>query len=295
MGKLAKETAVTTVTNFTGEEIYVFTPDEYNKMLDDYKTTEIESALKARIAKVYGDLDSDFEGVTGRKKPDTEKTYTYWKSVLKELKDKSESTDVQTLRAEIEKLKTQGGQMEKVRELEATLKLANEKEGEFKVKIKTLEESLRSKDILNQIEAGLRDFKFQQLAQPVLNTFIDSAKSKLTKTAQFIDNTIVFTDENGNPKINRETMKPYTPAEILAIELEPIIDKGNNDYKGAGSKTKPEIIKGKDGKIDINIIVPPTVKSKTELTQHLIESGLPFNSPEHNAAYEKYAVNLPVA
>lgn len=293
MGKIAKDQAVAVIGAITDDEVYVFTSAEYNKALDDYKTTEIESALKARIAKVYGDLDADFKEVTGLTKPETEKTYAYWKKVIKDYKDKAESTDVTGLRAEIDRLKTQGGQMEKVRELEATLKLAMEKEAEYKTKISTLETTLKTKDIINQLEAGMHGFKFQQLAQPVLNTFIDSARAKLTKSAQIIDGTIVFIGTDGNPLINRETMKPYTPAEMLTLELDPIMDKGGNDYKGAGSVKKPEITK-KDGKVDINVAIPATVKSKKELTEHLIASGLPFNSPEHNMAYDKYSADLPI-
>ena len=295
MGKLAKEAALAAVQGIADGEVYVFTPDEYNTHLNQFKETEIETALKSRIAKVYGDLDKDFEEVTGKRKPDTEKTYTFWKSVLKEFKDLANSGDVTALKAEIERLKTTGGQGEKVKELEAILTTSKSELETYKGKVTTLEAQIKTQSIMSQIDSGLTGMKFQGLPAPVINTFIDSAKSKLLKVSQVIDGTIVFLDEAGNPRINRETMKPYTPAEILTIELDPIIDKGNNGFKGAGSGKAPEITKDKDGNIDINVIIPPNIRTKTDLTKFLIESGLPFNSKEHNAAYDKYAKTLPVA
>lgn len=292
MGKFKKADALTALGAMTDEEVYVFSPTEYNTTLDTYRNSEIETALKGRTAKMYNDFDADFGEATGLKKPDNEKTYKYWVRMLKEYMEKAENSDAVKLHAEIERLKTTGGQADKVKELEQIIKTYETKTHDADEQIKTLTESLKQKDVANHIESGLRGFKFQKIAEPVIKTFIESAKRNLMAKAKVVDGVIVFVDDKGEPRINRETMKPYTAEELLAVELEPILDKGKEGVTGLGTHEKPAIVKDKEGKQDINLIMPANVKTKVELTEYLIKSGLPFNSEEHNVAYDKYSKEL---
>jgi len=286
MAKLSKELAAEAIKGIEGEEVYVFSTKEHNELLDNYKKTTIEAELKSRIAKVYDDVDADFTTVTGLKKPDDQKTYKYWPEVAKQLKEKAD-----TAAAEVEKLKT-GGSPDLLKEIEALRKASLEKDNEWKAKLAKVETELTVKDIKNTLDASFHDLKLSNLPKPVLDTFIESAKNKLTQSAKIVNGEIVFMDANGEPRMNKETYKPYTASELMAMELEPIVEKGDQ-HKGGGS-AKPGISKDKDGKIDVSLMVPIAVKTRVELTKFLIESGLPNNTEEFFAAYDKYSVNLPI-
>jgi hypothetical protein len=283
--KLAKEEAVKTVQGLEVAEVHVLTESEYVDLLDNYKKNTIESELKSRIAKVYDDVDNDFVAATGLKKPDDQKTYKYWPSVVKQFKEKAEQAAI-----EAEALK-KNASPDLTKELDSLRKAAQEKDADWKAKYDTLQNELTSKDIKNVLDGSTRGFKLANLPKPVLDTFIESAKTKLSASGKLVEGELVFMDKDGNPRINKETFKPYTAEEMMAIELEPIIDKGK-DTSGGGTQP-PKLQKDKDGKIDISMVVPTSVRTRLELTKFLVEAGLPLNTPEHATAYDKYSANLP--
>jgi hypothetical protein len=283
--KVLKDKAAEAVQGIEAEEVHIFTPKEHDELLENFKKTTIESELKSRIAKVYDDVDNDFTTATGLKKPDTEKTYKYWPTVAKQFKEKFEQAS-----SEVEKLKKEGSP-DLAKELDSLRKAAQEKDAEWKSKVESLQVELTTKDIKNTLDVSAKGFKLSALPKPVLDTFIESAKSKLARSAKIVDGVMVFMDRNGDVITSKETFKPVTAEEMMALELEPIIDKGKED-KGGGT-TKPTVQKDKDGKLDISLMVPSSVGNRIELTKFLIESGLPLNTPEHKVAYEKYSATLP--
>lgn len=287
--KYVKEDALKALQGSDSSEVFLFTPDEHAQYLDNYKKVEIEKELKGRIAKVYSDIDNDFTEVTGLKRPEDQKTYKYWKEKMKEYKDASESADTSSLKEEIARLKKDGNP-DMARELEQLRKLSLEREKQWKSEKDALLESMTKKDVMTKLDAALIGVKFSDLPEPVKTTFIESAKSKLIAQSKIINGEVVFVDENGDPLINKETYKPYTATDMMLAQLDPIIDKGHS-HKGSG--VKPEVTTGKDGKIDVTVNIPSGIKSKSELTKYLIEvAALPFNTPEHNAAYDKYCVQM---
>lgn len=285
--KLSKEEAVKAVQGIEDNEVYVYSQKEYAELLDNFKKTTIESELKSRIAKVYDDVDADFMAVTGLKKPDDVKTYKYWPEVAKTLKEQAEQA-----KTEVEKLKLSANP-DLSKEIEALRKASIEKDAEWKGKYESLQKELTVRDIKGELAVAVSKFKLTKLPEPVVNTFIESAKNKLSQSAKMVDGQLLFLDAEGSPRINKETFKPYTAEELMAVELDPILDKGKPN-EGGGTKP-PKLQKDKDGKLDISMIVPQSVKNRNELTKFLIESGLPFGTPEHNAAYDKYSENLPIA
>lgn len=283
-----KEEAVKALQGFEGQEFFVFTGKDHLEVLENFRKTQVEQDLKDRIGKVYGDIDADFKAVTGLDKPNDQKTYKYWPEVVKQYKEKAES-----LTKEVEKLKVNPNP-DLAKELEALRKASVEKDNEWKAKVEKMQSDLMVKDVTNTLDGAVRGFKLSALPKPVVDTFIKSAKLKLSQSAKFIEGQLVFIDADGNPKINKETFKPYTADELLAIELEPIIDKTNIKQEGGGTKP-PKVTVGKDGKSDIALMVPTTVKNKMELTKFLIEAGIPMGTPEHDTAYAKYGATLPIA
>ncbi|MCK9220209.1 MAG: hypothetical protein M0P47_09195 [Bacteroidales bacterium] len=287
MPKYNKEEAIKTIQGLEATEIFVHTPEEQATLLENFKKTTIEQELKSRIAKVYDDVDADFTTITGLQKPADVKTYKYWPEVVKQFKEESE-----TAKKEVEKLKV-GGSPDLLKEIEALRKASIEKDNDWKAKYDKMQSDLAQKDVKNILDASTRSLKFANMPKPVLDTFIDNAKSKLAAKGKIVDGQLVFMDADGNPRINKETFKPYTAEELMAIELDPIIDK-INQKPGAGTKP-PEVKKDKDGKDDIDVAIPVNVQSKLELTKFLIETaGLPYNTPKFNLAFDKYSKNLPL-
>lgn len=286
MAKLSKEEAVKAIQGIEEPEVIVLTTKEQSELLDNFKKTTIEQELKGRIAKVYDDIDKDFEQITGLKKPDDVKTYKHWPDVAKQLKDQADAAQ-----KELEKVKA-GGSPDLKREIEALQKASLEKDAEWRKKIETIQSEVSTRDIKSALDISTRSLKLSNLPKPVVDTFIESAKSKLAATAKMVDGQLIFLDSEGDPRINKETFKPYTAEELMTLELDPIIDKSTTK-KGGG--TEPPVIKmDKDGKPDIALTIPQTVRSKVELTKFLIEAGMPQNTPEHEVAYNKYSVNLPI-
>jgi hypothetical protein len=293
MAKLTKEEAVKAIQNIEGEEVLVFTPGEHADVLRNFSLTTVDKELKGRIGRLYAEIDADFESATGIKRPDDNETlenksYKFWPETLKKIKAKAEQAE-----AEVVKLKTNNGSPDLVKEIEALRKASIEKDNEWKVKMAQVQTELSVKDIKNTLDLSTRDLKLSNLPKPVVDTFIEAAKNKLAAIAKIVNGEVIFMDSDGEPLMNKETYKPYSSAELMAKELEPIIEKGK-ESKGGGS-VKPTIQKDKDGKIDISVIIPTTVRTKSELTNHLISSGLAFNTPDYYAAYDKYSVNLPIA
>lgn len=286
MPKYSKEEALKVVQGSEASEIFIHTPEEQASLLENFKKTTIEQELKSRIAKVYDDVDADFTTATGLKKPDDQKTYRYWPELTKQLKEKADKAE-----AEVEKLKA-GGSPDLQKEIEALRKASQEKDNEWKGKFDKLQNELTTKDIKNVLDSSTRSFKLANMPKAVLDTFVETAKTKLASTAKMVEGQLVFMDAEGKPRINKETFLPYTAEELMTIELDPIIDKSASN-KGGGSEP-PKVTKTKDGKVDISVAIPVGVKSKIELTKFLIESGLPLNSAEHAAAFDKYGANLPI-
>jgi hypothetical protein len=288
MGKFSKEDAIKHIQGLSDSDVFVFTEKEQSEFLENYKKTSMDVFEKTRITELYDGIDKDFEKATGIKLPPDQTTYKFWPEQMKILKEQSGRFE-----SEVAELKTKGGSPELQKEIEALRKASLEKDNEWKSKFEKVNRELIEKDIKSNIEMASKGFKFTILPKTVIDTFIESAKNKLSQSAKFIEGQMIFTDSDGNPRLNKETFKPYTAEELMALELDPIIDK---EKKNEGGGTKPpKLQKDKDGKSDINLIVPTTVSNRVELTDYLIKSGLPLNTEEHRVAYEKYSANLPIA
>jgi hypothetical protein len=286
MAKLSKELAVAAIQGMEAEEVFVLTPAEHTELLDNYKKTQLDAFERDRVTEIYRGIDRDFLKATGVKIGEGQKTYEFWPDLAKQFKEKAD-----TAAAEVEKLKSTGSP-DLLKEIEAIRKASIENENVWKAKVETMQKDLVLKDIKGTLDVSTRDLKLQNLPKPVVDTFIESAKNRLAQSAKIVEGVVVFMDSDGSPKMNKETFKPYTAAELMALELEPIIDKATGN-KGGGSEP-PRLQRDKDGKLDINMVIPTSVRKRTELTGFLIQAGLPMNTPEHAAAYDKYSVNLPI-
>jgi hypothetical protein len=274
MNKLSKEDIKKLIEGDGAAEYFVFTPEQHEEFLANFKKTSIDSFEQKRVTEIYNDLDKDFFNATGIKRPADQKTYNFWPETMKQLKEKS--------------AQTQNANPDITKELEAVRKASLEKDKEWEKKFGDLTASLEKKEVMSILEASIRGFKFTDMPEPVLNNYIETVKSKLASSAKIIGGEVNFFKDN-ELLINKQSMKPMTAAELLAAELDPVISK-KTEVRGGG--TEPPKITKKDGKIIVTLALDPKVKTKTQLTDFLVKEGIAFNTPEFYAAYEQYGKNL---
>lgn len=264
--------------------------------------TLVSNALNERVSEIYSDLDKDIESVTGKKKPSSEKTYTWLKSVLSEYVNAPTNED--DLKAANDRLK----------ELEKELKEAA-KNGDSKKHVEGLETKLN--DATNLIEDLKR--KYQEDAkewETKYNAlFADSRRSEVKShltgmkfrddipedlKALAINNAVNLIagyesekDADGNTLYRKDgkiltnpdnSLSPFTTSELLQRELKSVIYEGRNQT-GAGTKAKAGRQNG-DG-VSFVLNAKTQGEAMSQIVDHLISNGVAQNDPEHQKQVDK--------
>lgn len=150
-------------------------PEETLELVAKLSENDEEQTMKKRIGEIYRDIDKDFQELTGIEKPGSEKTYKFWPAKLKEA------------------IEGQGGESKELKQ----------KLGEYEVKIKDLEEKVKTakgdtsaldalkaqlkaerdakKDLqgkLEETEKGLEEFKFNTRVMQHVNKAVAKYEHK---------------------------------------------------------------------------------------------------------------------
>jgi hypothetical protein len=257
-----------------------------------------EEQIGPKIADLHSRYDQDVLSITGLKKEPTEKTYDFVKRVLSSYKTDAEKG--KTFETEISSLKKQisdgNGDQALKNELksvqEAYKLLQTERETEV-TKLKSEHETYKAK---SEIMSGLPGIQIKKgLPDDATQTFINSVVEKLVSTSQWQDGELVFM-ENGVVKRNpHNALKPFTAPEMLKDMLKSITDTSRKpDGKGPGLNDAAEFEKDKNGKITkVSLLLPDSVKTKEDLSKHLVGIGLLRGTQEYQAAYSEYSPSLP--
>ena len=294
MTKLSKEEAIKEVTEGDGD-FQAFTHKEHETFLNNLKDTEVfKQQIDGRVSEMHQQYDNDFFAVTGKRKAQDEKTYDFIKREVKALLDNA--TELAEKNAELDKAVKDKSGTEAVELLRGELESMKKKHQTFKDeaenKYSTLEQSGVNMKILHEFDNAMLGLKFKDVAiipEDVRNAMINNAKTELAKSASFVEDKLVFLDAEG--KILRdENLNVLSPKDILTEKLKSIIDAGHQ--QGGIEIKEPEVGKDKDGKVIVNLLIPDTVKTNEDLTNHLMQSGLKRDSEEYRAAYAKYSENL---
>jgi len=270
----------------SGDEFIVRTAEEDKTYLENFKTAEVEKAIAPRISEVHTRYDEDIFSITGLKKKPDEKTYDFNKRVLADLKAKADK--VPTHEQEIASLKEKVGKnadakiladLENVRSEFATFKSAKEKELDD---LRKETEVSRKKSL---IESEINAYEFDPLIKEnVLKVYKETVINALIGSSEFRDGQLVFLDEKGNPLRNQaNNLAPYSPTEIIGERLKDVIKQ----KRIIGGPPKPGDPKGSPRSL------PDTVKTKVELSDHLMKEGLKRGSKEYDEAYLELSKDLP--
>lgn len=286
------------------------------KAITTLSANDENGVIAKKVSEIHGDYDRDIKDLTGKDKPGGVKTYDHLKSILTEYKETAEKgsaglqSKIDTLerdKAALEKKIKEGAGDAALREkVEAMEKDVADKENRVKALQKQLDdEKTAAKKTLEEKQAeaidlqfdfefqrGLTGVKFKDeklIPAPVRETFINHAiqtiKAKYKR--DFIDKdgkrVPVFRDEHGMIVNNPDNLQnPYTPADILLREIDPIIDGGSKKGGGTGAGA------GGGGS---NGFAPGSYKNKVEATaalrRHLVDLKLTPGTEAFQEAFNK--------
>jgi hypothetical protein len=199
--------------------------------LNNYAKIEAEKIIGQKIGELHGGYDKDFEEITGVKKPDGVKSYTFWKEHFKGVNEKAKTVNTDVI-----------DQMKKENE-ELKLKMENNEQAKY---FKDLYESTKTtyqkqleekESFINQFQTERQQMKIKgelssamsklelnsELPEDVRNTYIETVFGSLLNGAKVLeDGSIVFYD--GETIItNPKTASKATAEEILQSRLKSIL------------------------------------------------------------------------
>lgn len=289
-----KEEAIKKIQESDSPDFEVFTKKEHDTYLENFKKTEVENEIGTRIKDVHMQYDNDMFAITGKRKEASEKTYDFLKRTFNDLQTKLNDLPAKEQRiAELEKaLKDKSGD----ELLKSQLQQAKDEYKKLKEETDTARQTFETEKkqlrINYEIDNSIAGIVFRDdVSEDIRNITINAIKSDLAKTADFVDNVLVFKDADGKILANKNNaLNPYTAKELMAIKLESLVKK---DPKKIELK-KPEFSKDKDGNIKVDIAVPDAgFKDRSEVTKYLVEQGLRSGTPEYSAAYRQLTEGLP--
>ena len=291
---MKKDEALTLITESDSDDWHVATTSDHNTFLTNYKETEVSKGIKEDILKVHSRYEQDIKEVLGTEKNSDEKTYDFLKRQLKTLKGDIEGKDTKITDLERAVGDKSGDEALKLAKSDLdAYKLKHQKAlDDHKTERETHQGEMHSVRLMNHADHSLMGIKFlSSVPEDARKALIEIAKNEAVNDASFLDNKVVFLDANGDPKRN-DQLEIVTMEDFLKGKLKSIIDSG---HKQPGVDIKdPKIEKDKEGKINVTVIVPETVKTMEGLINHLQEAGLVRGTDEYFAALKKYSEELDI-
>ena len=273
----------------------VRTEEEEATFLTNHAKKVEDEIIPQKIKGVHDQYDQDVFAITGLKKNDTEKTYDFIKRVMSSYKTDAEKAKV--LEGEISSLKEQIKNNSGDKQLKADLEdvqrkyreLQDNKEAEI-TKLRSEHEKFKAESL---IRSALPTKVKKNLPEEAVKALTDQTVAHLLSMAQFQDGKLVFI-ENGVVKRNpHNALQPYTAKELAEEGLKNIIDAGRTVEGGPGLNKEVEFEKDDKGNIKkVVLTLPDSVRTKEDLSKHLVSVGLLRGTQEYLAAYREYSPSL---
>jgi len=288
---MKKEEALKLINESDSEDWHVATESDHETFLNNFEETKIAP----KISELHNKYDEDIHSVLGVRKNADEKTYDFLKRTLSEMKAERDEriAKIENLEKAVKDTTGKEALEQAQRELESVRNKHNSAISEWESKYQELEGSTHMMKINNELDKGLTGLVFKDaklVPEDVRNIHINVVKGELAKIAEFVDGKMVFKNDQGEI-IRDEKLNPLGPKEILKDRLKAILNEGR-EQKGPGIDKNEPVIKTKDGKIDVTLVVPDSVKTNADLMTFMLESGLKRGSKEFSAAYAKYSEGL---
>lgn len=267
-----------------------------------------DRVISAKTRELHNLYDDTFGGLLGVKKRDGEKSTVFWAEQMEALKQAAAGDG--TLKAQLEALQAEKAALEtKIKGGKGTEALEQQladkdnliqqlqgkvadtaKEWQGKYEQATAESSQIR--IEHEFDKALTGVKFKPdsiIPGEVRSTFIENAKTSLLNQYQpdWVDNgaggkKLVFRKEGEIARNPDNMLNPYSPGELLAKALAPILDTGK-EQPGGGTQPGGN---GRSGAIAIS--GARTQAEAAELiTQDLMALGMARGTDAYQAAFDK--------
>lgn len=250
-------------------------------------TGEVDKQIGAKINEVHTAYDKDILELTGETKGGTEKTYDYLKRAVGGV-----LTARQTKIGDLEKAIADGSTDPT---LKAQLADLQTKEAAWKEKEKTYGTTLFEKDVLLDLRLGQVGIKLNEALPKSLQALaLENAEKKVLgmAKAQTVDGvTSIVYMKNGQVALTNGVAS--TAGDLLREELKDVLDAGQQG-QGGGAGGGQGGGGGKGGKVTVPDMLPADVKNQSQLIDYLLKLGVPNESDEFDAAFEKLSKGLPI-
>ena len=268
------------------------------------------SVIAKKTGEIYGALDADILAVTGVEKNGTEKTYDYAKRVMGDLKSKLQGTE--DLQKQVDSLTREKTRLEKAiadgtadAETVKALKQAKadlqnvttqytELSSKYESELANHQKELLNVRVENALQVAASGIKFKAgLPESVTKVIMSQATEKLKgMNPEYIDDgkggkVLAFKGADGAIMRNpNNQLNPYTPAELLAKELNGMgVLEQQRRAAGAGSR-KPDGQHGGDLVVDLG-----GARTQSEayeaITKMLLSQGKTVGSKEFDEGMRK--------
>lgn len=272
--------------HLTSQEYTVHSKDAHAQYLKNYE----QGVINPKISELGTRLDTDIEALTGIKKgAPEEKYYDYMKRAFTE--------KFNGLTTELENLKKKGhtSDVDKQR-IEALEKAINEQKAEYEGKLKSSDDTLRGYKITSVIENALAkkrpNYKAavpKAVALMAEGTAVAALQKQIRIEKDSSGNEIaVILGPDGKVLLNQKTFQALTVEEKLDELLSDMVEDKKSQQGGGSDPNKSTQEPGKFTG------VPPTVKTKLELTEYLISIGIGKNTDEFTKIFSEHGAKLPL-
>lgn len=283
--------------------------DEQKAKIVTLSANDEDRVISQKVGETHGLYDTAFEQLLGEKKPAGTKSTAYWAEKMKEFRELANSaggelkTQLEALKAEKEALEAKIKAGKGAEALEQQLadkdglikqlqkKLEAEK-AEWQAKYEQATTETSRLKITHEFDKALAGVKFKSeniIPVEVRATFIENAKATLLSQYQpdWVDDgnggkRLVFRKDGEIARNPDNALNPFTPGELLAKAITPILDTGK-EQKGAGTEN------GTPGKSALASIGSAKTQSEAAeaITTELMKRGLARGTDAYQAEFDK--------
>lgn len=259
--------------------------------------TNFEADLVGRKTSEWAtQLEKDVEEMTGIKKKDAqEKYYDYFKRATGEA-----LAERNTLKTELDSLRAKGNPSEadkkRIQQLEQGLQ---QKETEYRTQLQERDKRIHELQVGTELQNGLAKLRTRykkDIPQDIIDTVEGVALQSLIGIAKIQDDgKITFLDAEGKPIVDPTNYQPQTGEKLLETKLASLIDT-TKKQEGAGSGPGSAGPAGQGGGAGAPKWegMPATVKTRIQLTEHLLHLGFTQGSDDFNKLFDEHGKGLPL-
>lgn len=274
---------------FRGQVLQGIGESDYGKVfLGNHAQNHWDKNIGKEVGVIHGRWDDDLESATGIKKPEGQKSYSFWKDTISTMKTQLDAYDPSQLEAltlENKNLKDQGdGHFKGMYD---TLRAKREEENTaFESQITELRESQRLGGVKSSLTSSSSKLKFEEaLPKDLVNNFVNSAMGKLQKDAKTLEDGTIVWYKDGAPILNAKTGAKATTDEVLAAELSSVIATSGSGGGGGGGSEDPS--KKKPASVPSITSVTSRIELTAAIEENLIAEGLDKRSAEFTEKADK--------